>query len=121
MGHIHETPTKRRARRTRHKLRSLNPGMLRLSVFRSESHIYAQIIDDTKGHTLASASTMDKAIAKAKVKGYGMAAAEQVGKVLAEKATKAGITQVMFDRGSFRYTGKIKALADAARAGGLQF
>lgn len=119
MGHIHETPTKRRARRTRHKLRTLNPGMLRLSVFRSESHIYAQIIDDTKGHTLASASTMDKAMKK--TKGYGMAAAEQVGKILAEKAVKAGIKQVMFDRGSFRYTGKIKALADAARAGGLQF
>lgn len=121
MGHIHETLTERRARRIRHKLKTNNPGALRLSVYRSNLHFSVQIIDDTKGHTLASASTMEKAIAKSVKTTRGMEAAQLVGKTLAERAMKAGVKEVYFDRGHYRYTGRLKTLADAARAAGLKF
>jgi large subunit ribosomal protein L18 len=93
----------------------------RLAVFRSLEHIYAQVIDDIKGHTLASASTVDGAL-RAAVEGKKKAEAAQIiGKAIAERAKNAGVTQVVFDRGGFKYQGRIKALADAAREGGLDF
>lgn len=121
MGHIHETSIERRARRVRHKLKSMAPGKLRLSVYRSNLNLAVQIIDDTKGHTLASVSTMEKAVRKGLKNGRSMEAAQMVGKTIAERARKAGISEVYFDRGSYRYTGRIKALADAAREAGLKF
>jgi large subunit ribosomal protein L18 len=121
MGHIHETLTERRARRTRHKLKTHNPGALRLTVYRSNLHFSVQIIDDTKGHTLASASTMEKALAKSLKNTRSQEAAQIVGKTLAERALKAGVKNVYFDRGHYRYTGRLKTLADAARAAGLTF
>ena len=93
----------------------------RLSVFRSEKHIYAQIIDDTKGTTLVAASTAEKAIASAIEATSNVDAASAVGKALAQKALAKGIEQVVFDRGGFLYHGRVKALADAAREAGLQF
>ena len=93
----------------------------RLCVFRSASHIYAQVIDDTKGVTLVAASTLDKAI-KTKVEfGGNIEAATEVGKLIAEKAIAAGINEVVFDRGGFIYHGRVKALADGAREAGLKF
>jgi len=94
------------------------PERPRLSVYRSLNHIYAQIVDDIAGHTLASASTRDKD-AKASSTG-NVEAAKAVGKTLAERAKQAGVEKVVFDRGGFRYHGRIKALADAAREGGLE-
>ncbi len=91
----------------------------RLAVFRSLNHIYAQVIDDLTGRTLASASTADKGAGEGATGNSPAAAA--VGKRLAERAKAAGISQVVFDRGGFRYHGRVKALADAAREGGLQF
>ena len=111
----------RRRFRTRRNIKVGSVGRPRLSVFRSGRHIYAQIIDDGKGVTLAAASTLDKD-ARAKIKkGTNVAAAGEVGKMIAERALKAGIKEVMFDRGGYRYHGRIKALADAARSGGLSF
>ena len=107
----------RRARKTRAKIAELK--VARLCVHRSSSHIYAQIIDDSKGVTVASASTNDKAV-KTK-NGSTSAAAAEVGKRVAEAAKKAGVTSVVFDRGGFLYHGRVKALADAAREGGLKF
>ena len=121
MGHVHESLTQRRARRIRHKLKTNNPGALRLSVYRSNLHFSVQIIDDTKGHTVASASTMEAKLVKGLKTTRGTEAAELVGKALAERATKAGVSTVYFDRGHYRFTGRLKALADAARAGGLKF
>ena len=93
----------------------------RLDVFRSLSHIYAQIIDDEKGVTLVAASTLDKAI-KDKIEfGGNVEAAKEVGKLVAEKALEAGITEVVFDRGGYPYHGRVKALADSAREAGLKF
>jgi len=92
-----------------------------LNVFRSLKHIYAQIIDDTRGHTLISASSLDKEVRKTLKMGANTAAAKVVGKVLAERVRAAGITRVVFDRGGYAYHGRVKALADAAREGGLQF
>ena len=93
----------------------------RLNVYRSLNHIYAQVIDDVAGSTLASASTMEKAVAK-QVKGKSKKeAAKIVGEVLAKKATAKGITVVVFDRGGYLYTGRVKELADGARAAGLKF
>lgn len=105
----------RRARRVRSRVKST--GRLRLSVFRSARHIYAQIIDDAAGKTLVAASSLDKGL-KA---GGNREAAEAVGKLLGERATKAGINEVSFDRGSFSYHGRVKALAEGARAAGLKF
>ena len=104
----------RRRRRVRTTLKARAGGRPRLSVHRSGRHIYAQIIDDTKGHTVAAASTLGRP-------GANIAAASEVGKVLAEAATKAGVTSVVFDRGGFLFHGRVKALADAAREGGLEF
>lgn len=95
------------------------PERPRLAVYRSLSHIYAQVIDDLAGKTLASASTRDKGV---KLSSTGNAdAAKAVGQALAERAKGAGVTKVVFDRGGFRYHGRVKALADAAREGGLEF
>ena len=93
----------------------------RLAVFRSNNHMYAQIIDDTVGNTLVAASTMDKDIKAACEKTNNVDAAAQVGTAIAKKALEKGITTVVFDRGGFIYSGKVKALADAAREAGLEF
>jgi large subunit ribosomal protein L18 len=111
----------RRRRRTRAALSKRNHGRLRLSVFRSSKHIYAQVIDDENGRTLAAASTLDKDLRGKLKTGADQAAAEQVGKLIAERARSAGVEAVVFDRGAYRYHGRVKALADAARAGGLVF
>jgi large subunit ribosomal protein L18 len=109
----------KRRQRVRSKLRSQVAGRPRLSVHRTGRHIYAQIIDDSKGATLASASTLDKDV-KAK-NGSTSDAAADVGKRVAAAAKKAGISSVVFDRGGFLFHGRVKALADAAREGGLEF
>ena len=109
----------RRRRRVRTALRSRSAGKPRLSVHRSGKHIYAQVIDDTAGKTVASASTLDKEL-KGKT-GATKDGAALVGKTLAERAKKAGVSQVVFDRGGFLFHGRVKALADAARDGGLEF
>src|ERR1035437_1987556 len=96
----------------------------RLAVFRSEAHIYAQVIDDVAGATVVSASTVDKgakADKGAKTKGGNVAAAKAIGKLVAERAKEKGIKSVVFDRGGYQYHGRVKALADAARAAGLEF
>ena len=93
----------------------------RLSVFRSDKHIYAQIIDDLKGETLASASSLEKSMREAGNTGANIDAAKAVGKLLAERAVKNGVTEVVFDRGGYLYHGRVKALADAARESGLSF
>ena len=113
----------RRRRRTRIKLRKVSGLRPRLSVFRSSKHIYAQIIDDTKGVTVACASTLDEEAKKALEKGKGAdtKAAALVGKLVAERAKKVGIKDVVFDRGGYIYHGRVKALGDAAREGGLNF
>jgi large subunit ribosomal protein L18 len=113
------TPFEQRRRRVRSALRAKAGDRPRLSVHRSSQHIYAQIIDDKAGTTLAAASTLDKEV-KGKT-GASVAAASEVGKRLAERAKKAGITRVVFDRGGFLFHGRVKALAEAAREGGLEF
>jgi large subunit ribosomal protein L18 len=109
----------RRRRRVRTTLRSRAANKPRLSVHRSGRHIYAQVIDDTAGKTLASASTLDKNL-KGKA-GATREGAAEVGKAIAERAKKAGVSRVVFDRGAFLFHGRVKALADAAREGGLEF
>ncbi len=109
----------RRRRRVRTALKARASGKPRLSVHRSGRHIYAQVIDDTAGKTLAAASTLDKEL-KGKT-GATRDGAAQVGKTLAERAKKAGVSRVVFDRGGFLFHGRVKALADAAREGGLEF
>jgi large subunit ribosomal protein L18 len=93
----------------------------RLSVHRSSKHIYAQVIDDAQGKTLASASTLEKDIKGSLKTGADKAAAAAIGKLIAERAIKAGVNEVVFDRGAYLYHGRVKALADAARDGGLTF
>lgn len=109
----------RRTQRVRRQLKKVANGRPRLSVYRSSQNIYAQIIDDAAGHTLASASSLDKDFKGDK--GSNVAAAEAVGKLVAERATKAGVKEVVFDRGAYIYHGRVKALAEAAREGGLSF
>ena len=109
----------RRRRRVRTALRSRGSSKPRLSVHRSGRHIYAQVIDDAAGVTLASASTLDKEF-KGKT-GATRDGAAEVGKAIAERAKKAGVSNVVFDRGGFLFHGRVKALADAAREGGLEF
>ena len=109
----------RRRRRVRTTLRQRAAGKPRLSVHRSGRHIYAQVIDDTAGKTLAAASTLDKDL-KGKT-GATRDSAAAVGKTLAERAKAAGVSSVVFDRGGFLFHGRVKALADAAREGGLEF
>ena len=112
---------RRRRQRQRYKLRQTAKGRLRLSVFRSSRHIYAQIIDDAAGTTLAAASTLEGDVKGGIKTGADRAAAIAVGKLIAERAKKAGIEQVVFDRGAYVFHGRVKALADAAREGGLAF
>ncbi|WP_299616944.1 50S ribosomal protein L18 [Pelagibius sp.] len=110
-----------RKRRVRSRLRRKSSGRPRLSVFRSGKHIYAQVIDDSQGVTVASASSVDGSL-KPKLKhGADKAAAAEVGKLVAERAVAAGIKEVVFDRGAYLFHGRVKALADAAREGGLTF
>jgi len=120
------TAAQRRNYRTRNKIRRVNIDQVgvretrpRLSVFRSGKQIYAQVIDDIKGATLAAASTLEKDL-KAK-SGANTEAAAEVGKLVAERAKKAGVEKVVFDRGRFIYHGRVKALAEGAREGGLKF
>ena len=111
----------RRRMRVRSTLQRKGSGRPRLSVFRSGKHIYAQIIDDGEGRTLAAASSVDATL-KAKLKnGADKSAAAEVGKLVAERAVAAGIKEVVFDRGGYLFHGRVKALADAAREGGLTF
>ncbi len=119
MGALNQTD--RRKRRVRRNLKKLANGRPRLSVFRSSKHIYAQVIDDSGSRTLAAASSLEKDL-KGKLKtGADKAAAAEVGKLLAERAVKAGVKDVVFDRGSYLFHGRVKALADAVREGGLHF
>jgi large subunit ribosomal protein L18 len=111
----------RRRGRVRAKLRRTAKARPRLSVFRSSKHVYAQIIDDATGHTLAAASSLDKGLKAALKSGADIAAAGAVGKLLAERAKAAGVARVVFDRGAYLFHGRVKALADAAREGGLDF
>jgi large subunit ribosomal protein L18 len=120
MGALNES-FMRRSRRVRGTLKRAANGRVRLTVFRSARHIYAQVIDDQAGKTLAAASTLDKDLKGALPKGSDRAAAEAVGKLVAERALKAGVKDVVFDRGGYLYHGRVKALADAARGAGLNF
>lgn len=107
----------RRAQRNRTRLRQVSNGRPRLSVFRSDKNIYAQVIDDSNGVTVAAASSLDLDAKR----GSTQATATEVGKLVAERAIKAGIKDVVFDRGGYIYHGRVKALADAAREAGLNF
>ena len=111
----------RRKARVRRALRAAANGRPRLSVFRSSKQIYVQVIDDAAGRTLAAASSLDKDLKSSLKTGADKAAAEAVGKLVAERAKAAGVTQVIFDRSGYLYHGRVKALADAAREGGLEF
>ena len=106
--------------RIRKKIRG-TPERPRLAVFRSQGHIYAQVVDDDAGRTLAAASSLDKELRAKSKRGGTVAAAKEVGALIAGRAKDKGIVAVVFDRGGFQYHGRIKALADAARAAGLQF
>jgi large subunit ribosomal protein L18 len=111
----------RRQKRVRHQIKRKAHSRLRLSVFRSSLHIYAQVIDDAKGETIAAASSIDGDL-KSKLKsGANIAAAKEVGRLIAERAAAKGVKEVVFDRGGYIYHGRVKALADAAREGGLSF
>ena len=111
----------RRKERNRIQIRKKGGGRARLSVFRSSKHIYAQVIDDSTGRTLASASSIEKDLRGSLKTGADVAAAAAVGKLVAERAKAAGVSDVVFDRGGYIYHGRVKALAEAAREGGLSF
>ena len=111
----------RRKQRVRNALRRSANGRPRLSVFRSSKHIYAQVIDDLKGETVASASSLEKTLRDAGKTGANIDAAKAVGKLLAERAVQKGVKEVVFDRGGYLFHGRVKALADAARESGLNF
>jgi large subunit ribosomal protein L18 len=111
----------RRRARLRYQLKVKGGGRARLSVFRSGRHIYAQVIDDTAGRTVAAASSLEKTLREALKTGADKDAAVTVGKLVAERAIAAGVSAVVFDRGPYLYHGRVKALADAAREGGLSF
>ena len=113
--------TARRKAQVRRALRQAANTRARLSVFRSSKHIYAQIIDDQKGETLAAASSIEKDMRGGLKTGADIAAAKAVGKLVAERAGAKGIKDVVFDRGAYLYHGRVKALAEAAREGGLNF
>ncbi|MGV6801938.1 MAG: 50S ribosomal protein L18 [bacterium] len=119
MAQTSKTKLQKRAMRTRSKLAKRSRGRVRLSVFRSAQNISAQVIDDRQGKTLASASSLEKDVSLAK--GSDMAAATAIGKLVAERALKAGVEEVVFDRGGYIYHGRVKALAEAARDAGLKF
>ena len=117
-------PTDRAARRratVRRKIKLAARGRARLTVFRSSKHIYVQLVDDDKGVTLAAASSLEKPMREGGVKGTNFDAAKAVGKLIAERAAEKGIKDVVLDRGGYIYHGRVKALADAAREGGLDF
>jgi large subunit ribosomal protein L18 len=111
----------RRQARLRFQLRQKSGGRVRLSVFRSSKHIYAQVIDDAAGRTVAAASSLDKSLRTDLKTGADKDAASAVGKLVAERALAAGVKEVVFDRGAYLYHGRVKALAEAAREGGLAF
>jgi large subunit ribosomal protein L18 len=113
--------TLRRMAKVRRNVRRAAGERARLSVFRSSKHIYAQVIDDAEGQTLASASSLEKDMRDSLKTGANVEAAKAVGKRLAERASAKGVKQVVFDRGGYLYHGRVKALADAAREGGLDF
>ena len=113
--------TERRTAKVRRNVRRAAGNRVRLSVFRSSKHIYAQVIDDVKSETVASASSLEKDMRTSLKTGANIEAAKAVGKRLAERAASKGIKQVVFDRGGYLYHGRVKALADAAREGGLKF
>ena len=113
--------SERRTRRVRKDLRANSGGRPRLAVHRSSQHIYAQLIDDGQGRTVAAASSLEKDMRGKLKTGADKAAAAAVGKLLAERAVGAGFSDVVFDRGGYKYHGRIKALADGAREGGLKF
>ena len=112
---------RRRAQRVRRQLKKVAGERPRLSVHRSSKNIYVQVIDDARGHTLAAASTLEPDFRKGGKTGADAAAAAAIGKLVAERAKQAGVTDVVFDRGPYIYHGRVKALADAAREGGLNF
>jgi large subunit ribosomal protein L18 len=116
-----ESGFERRRRRVRYGLKTRSGGRPRLSVFRSGRHIYGQIIDDVAGATLAAASSLDQALKGELKTGADRAAAKRVGLLLAERAKAAGVAEVVFDRGGYRYHGRVQALAEGAREGGLAF
>ncbi len=120
MAKSNKTGDRRKARIRRTVVARAN-GRPRLSVFRSSKQIYAQVIDDEKGVTIAAASSLEKALREGLKTGADVAAARKIGKELAERATKAGVKQVVFDRGGYMYHGRVKALAEGAREGGLDF
>ncbi len=111
----------RRKRSVRSQIAKKSAGRPRLSVFRSGRHIYAQVIDDSRGVTVAAASTLEADMRSSVANGANTDAATRVGKMIAERARNAGIGQVVFDRGGYRFHGRVKALAEAAREGGLEF
>jgi len=113
--------TLRRTAKVRRNIRRAAGGRARLSVFRSSKHIYAQVIDDIKGETLASASSLEKTMREGKKTGANIDAAKAVGKLLAERTAAKGVKEVVFDRGGYLFHGRVKALADAAPEGGLKF
>jgi large subunit ribosomal protein L18 len=113
--------TERRKARVRRALKGTANGRPRLSVFRSSKQIYAQVIDDDAGRTLAAASSLEKDTRGKLKTGANVEAAAEVGRMIAQRAVEAGVKQVVFDRGSYLYHGRVKALADAAREGGLEF
>jgi large subunit ribosomal protein L18 len=120
MAHLKTTADRRKAR-VRRAVLAHSGGRPRLSVFRSSKQIYAQVIDDEHGRTLAAASSLEKPLRESLKTGANVEAARRVGKELAERAKKAGVDKVVFDRGAYIYHGRVKALADGAREGGLDF
>jgi len=116
-----KTLFERRRRRVRYHISQVSGGRPRLSVYRSGKHIYAQLIDDGKSATIASASSLEGAKEGGGPKSYNVAAAAAVGKLIAQRATEKGVKKVVFDRGGYIYHGRVKALAEAAREGGLEF
>jgi large subunit ribosomal protein L18 len=111
---------RKRHLRVRSKIKG-TPERPRLAVYRSERHIYAQIIDDIAGRTIVSASTVDKELREKLTKTWNQEAAKEVGKLIAKRAAEKGIKKIVFDRGGFKFHGRIKSLADAAREAGLEF
>ena len=111
----------RRRRRVRYHIGQVSSGRPRLSVYRSGKHIYAQLIDDGGNQTIAAASSSEGGKSGGAAKSYNVAAAAAVGKLIAKRALEKGVKQVVFDRGGYLYHGRVKALAEAARAGGLEF
>jgi large subunit ribosomal protein L18 len=120
MAHLKTTADRRKAR-VRRAVLAHSGGRPRLSVFRSSKQIYAQVIDDEHGRTIAAASSLEKPLLESMKTGANVEAARRVGKELAERAKKAGVDKVVFDRGAYIYHGRVKALADGAREGGLDF